>query len=112
MSSVPPVVASGVAPVVSPDVVEYARKHGIEATLQQLLAVTPGLYPSARSIKVYMQQDVEDELLWFIVFEVTVRLAEVPDFLEAEKRWGAEWLRAYPYPRNHHFVLDLIRVAS
>jgi hypothetical protein len=110
MSSVPPVLASGVAAVVSPEVVEYCRKHGIEPTLQQLVAVTPELFPTAQSIKVFMEQDVALEDLWFLVFEVKVPKADVPDFLAADKRWGDEWLKAEPYPRKHHIILQLIRV--
>jgi hypothetical protein len=94
---------------VSPDVYEYTRKHGIEEPLQRLLEATPRIYPNAKSIRVFMEQDVDDKDMWFIVFEVFVLTADYPDFLAAEKRWGEEWMRAYPYPRMHHFVLDLRR---
>jgi hypothetical protein len=110
MSSVPSAVSSAVVPVVSPEVIEYARKHGIEATVQHLIAVTPRLYPTARSIKVFMEQDAEIKDLWFTVFEVEVPRVDVPDCLAAEKRWLDEKQKASPYPRNHSIVLTLIRI--
>ena len=53
-----------------------------------------------------MKQDVEEKDLWFIVFEVRVP-GDVSDSLAADRRWGEEWARAYPTPRNHSFVLSL-----
>jgi hypothetical protein len=112
MSSVSPAVSAGVVPVVSPDVLEYARKHGIEATVQQLIAVTPRLYPTARSIKVLLKQDPEDECLWFVVFEVRVPQADVPDYSASLRAWTNELIQNYPPPRNHHFTLRLIPVCQ
>jgi hypothetical protein len=110
MSNSSPAVSAPVAPVVSPEVCEYARKHGIEPTVQQLIDVTPRLYPTARSIRVFMEQDAEIEELWFLVFEVEVPKVDVPDCLAAEKRWLDEKRKAYPYPRNHAIILHLIRI--
>ena len=94
---------------VSPEVYEYTSKHGIEGPLQRLLEATPRICPAADSIRVLMRQDVEDDDLWFIVFEVRVPAKDLPDVLAAENLWVEEWMRAYPYPRMHSFVLDLRR---
>jgi hypothetical protein len=108
MSTLPP--AGALAPLtVSPEVYEYTRKHGIEAPLRRLLEATPRLYPTALSVKVFLEQDVEDGELWFIVFEVYVSTADFPDYLAAQNAWGEEWLKAYPGPRMHSFVLRLRR---
>ena len=60
MSTLPPV---GTLPAVtvSLEVYEYTSKHGIEAPLQRLLEATPCIYPLAKSIQVFMEQDVERE---------------------------------------------------
>ncbi len=108
MSTMPALVAKPPVTVL-PEVYEYTSKHGIEEPLQRLLEATPRIYPNAKSIQVFMEQDVEIKDMWFIVFEVYVLKADYPDFLAAEKRWSEEWMRAYPYPRNHSFVLDLRR---
>ena len=108
MSTMAPIVSKPPMSV-SPDVYEYTRKHGIEEPLQRLLEATTRIYPNAKSIRIFMEQDVEDKEMWFIVFEVYVPIADCPDFLAAENRWGEEWMLAYPYPRMHHFVLDLRR---
>ncbi len=107
--SMMPAVASKPPMTVSPEVHEYASKHGIEAPLERLLEATPRIYPNAKSIRVFMEQDVEIKDMWFIVFEVFVLTADYPDYMAAVKLWDEEWMRAYPYPRNHSFVLDLRR---
>ncbi len=95
---------------VSPEVQEYANKHGISETLQCLLEATPRIYPTATSIRVYLKQDVSIEDLWFLTFEVRVPAADIPDHVQAKRRWGDEWARAYPTPRLHSFVLRLVPV--
>jgi hypothetical protein len=97
---------------VSPDVYEYARKHGIEAPLRRLLEATPRIYPNALSIKVFMEQDVAIEDLWVIVFEVRVPAGDVTDFVAAQRPWGEAWMEAYPCPRKHSFVLSLRPVSQ
>src|SRR5580693_9271632 len=104
-----PAILSKPPMTVSPEVYEYSRKHGIEAPLQRLLEATPRIYPNAKSIRVYMELDVEIKDMWFIVFEVYVLKADYPDYIVAGNLWSEEWMRAYPYPRNHSFVLDLRR---
>ncbi len=108
MSTVLPI-ESKLAVTVAPEVYEYTEKHGIEEPLQRLLEATPRIYPNAKSIRVFMEQDVEDKEMWFIVFEVYVLIADYPDYLAAQNLWGQEWMHAYPYPRMHSFVLDLRR---
>jgi hypothetical protein len=56
-----------------------------------------------------MEQDAEIEDLWFVVFEVEVPRADLPDRLAAEKPWFEEKWKAYPYPRNHSIILSLVR---
>jgi hypothetical protein len=94
---------------VAPEVYEYAKKHGIEGPLERLLEATPRIYPNAKSIRVFMEQDVEIKDMWFIVFEVFVLMADYPDYIAAGNLWSEEWMRAYPYPRNHSFVMHLRR---
>jgi hypothetical protein len=104
-----PAVVSKPPMTVSPEVYEYASKHGIEAPLERLLEATPRIYPNAKSIQVYMEQDVQDHDMWFIVFEVYVLTADYPDYIAAGNLWSEEWMHACPSPRMHHFVLDLRR---
>jgi hypothetical protein len=111
MSTMPPVVSSPLI-TVSPEVHEYAAKHGIEAPLQSLLEATPRIYPTATSIQVFMEQDVDDKNLWFIVFEVWMPAADVPDYVAARQPWIEAWTQAYPYPRMHSFVLSLETVKA
>jgi hypothetical protein len=106
MSTMPPVVSKP-AVTVSPEVYEYTSKHGIEAPLERLLEATLRIYPNALSIKVYMEKDVEEAGLWFIVFEVCMAAADVPDYVAARRPWIDAWMEAYPYPRMHSFVLSL-----
>jgi hypothetical protein len=107
MSSLPAVVSTLPVANVSPDVWEYARKEGIEAPVRYLVEATPRVFPTASAIKVYLKADPEIKDLWFIVYEVHVSEADVPDYVAAHTRWGEEWEQGYPYPRNHSLVLSL-----
>lgn len=103
---------TAVVPVVEPELIEYAKKHGLETVVQRLVEATQRVFPTALSIKVYLEQDVALEELWFVVFEVKATKADVPDYLVAKKRWGQEWLQIYPMPRQHSLILSLHRVES
>ena len=106
MSTMAPIVSK--PPVsVSSEVYEYTRKHGIEEPLRRLLEATPRIYPNALSIKVFMEQDVEEAELWFLVFEVCLAAADIRDYVAARRPWVEAWMNAYSYPRMHHFVLSL-----
>jgi hypothetical protein len=103
--------ASGVVPVIEPDAVEYAKAQGIEGVVRQLAEATARLYPTARSVRVLIRPDAEIPDYWFVIFEVRVPhsdVPDVPDVLAAERRWIPEYLRIYPYPRNHSLLLRLI----
>jgi hypothetical protein len=93
--------------MVSPEVRAHVRAHGVEGPLERLVEATPRIYPSAVSIQVYLESDVEDEDLWFIVFEVRVPASDVPEHRVAQRSWIDEWMEAYPCPRTQHFVLSL-----
>jgi hypothetical protein len=109
MSTMPPAVSKPPM-TVAPEVYEYASKHGIEGALQRLLEATPRVFPTAISLNVFMEADPEIRDYWFIVFELRVPAADLTDPVAADRRWGEEWARAYPYPRMHRFVLSLIPV--
>lgn len=92
---------------VSPEVWEYARKEGIEGPVRHLVEATPRVFPTATAISVSLEPDVEIPGYWFVVYEVHVAGGDVPDYVAARDRWGAEWERGYPTPRNHALILSL-----
>jgi hypothetical protein len=91
---------------IAPDVEEFARSRGVESPLRRMVEATARLFPTAR-IEVFTEPDVALEDYVFLVFEVHARREDIPDHREARKRWGEEWLAAYPYPRQQPFVLSL-----
>jgi hypothetical protein len=93
--------------VISVDVIEYARKHGVEKVLEPLLEVTKQIFPTAHNVSVHLEQDVALTDLWFIVYEVRLPAAtRVADVGIAEKTWRAEERRLQPSPVQTAFVLD------
>jgi hypothetical protein len=112
MSDVQSTQAKAVVPVIEPDVVEYAKAQGIEDVVRRLADATARVYPTATSVRVHLRPDAEIPNYWFVIFEARVPKGDVPDSLEAEDPWEAEYERAYPSPRNHTLVLRLKRVAS
>jgi len=94
---------------VAPDVLPHVRARGVEHVFRHVLESVPRLFPTFRSLHVSIRPDVAMEDYVFIRFEVRVPIADVPDYLEADGRWGRDYMAAYPSPRQEPFVLHLIR---
>lgn len=89
------------------DLLEFARKHDVEQVLEPLLESTRRLFPTARDIRVFLEQDLADPTWWDIVFEVWVARTEALDRREARHRWCDEWYRLDPRPKMIPFVLSV-----
>jgi hypothetical protein len=94
------------------DVWDFAVRHKADVYLNPLLAATRRLFPTARSLRVFLEQDRELHEVWFIVFEVEVAQKDIPNYVEAQHRWTDELDRIEPYPHSCLVVLTLIPVAS
>jgi hypothetical protein len=93
----------------SADVLDFAAQRRVEACLDPLREVTQRLFPTASSLRVFLEGDPELRDEWHIVFEVDVPKADVPNYLEARHRWTAELFRLCPAPLVCTFCLTLLR---
>jgi hypothetical protein len=91
-----------------PDVLAFAAQQGLEAVLDPLLEATRRLFPTARSLAVYLNQDPEIRDLRTIIFEVRVPDQGYPDWLASRRRWYREFLRISPPPDPCNISLDLV----
>jgi hypothetical protein len=94
------------------EVLSFARQAGVEASLDPLVEATRRLFPTALGAEVYVTVDPEIRGVSWIVFDVRVPLADVPDFLEADRQWSEKLDRCCPAPLVHAFCLRLERVKS
>jgi hypothetical protein len=105
---------SAIPPLPSPsypwpaDVLAFAAREKASHFLQPLLDVTRRLFPTAE-IKVFFERDVSlpEE---YIVFEVQVPSADVPDYLAAVNKWHRETIAVCPGPQRGPFVFSLEQV--
>src|SRR5438552_2290547 len=88
----------------SPDVLAYAAEHGVEQYLDPLREATFRVFPTATSLRVFREDDMELRDVRWIVFEVDVPQADLVDFVERMHRWSAELFRVCPARLTHHFV--------
>lgn len=79
------------------DVLEFAAKQGILDRLEPLRLATLRLFPTG-ALTVKFVPDAEMKELDAILFEVTVKVADVPDLREAERVWFAESRALMPRP--------------
>ncbi len=102
---------NGANGVFSPDVIAFAREHQGEHCLQPLLEATHRIFPTARSIKVSVENDPELRDNTQIVFDVQVVGLPTEEVRTAEKQWLQESRRLYPPLRKILFclLLDLRR---
>src|SRR5262245_47412138 len=75
------------------DVLALAAEQGVTAILDPLLEATRRLFPMARSLKVYVQQDPEIRDWRSIVFKVEYLDRDIPDFIGMKHRWTDELMR-------------------
>ncbi len=92
------------------DVLAFAAREKVSQYLQPLLEATHRVFPTAE-VTVFFERDVELRDLEYIVFEVHVPLADLPDLLASRHQWSDETFRVCPAPWHGAFVFSLRRVA-
>ena len=90
-----------------PEVVTYAMKFNVADYLEPLRQATLRLFPTAQSLRIYLQDDPEIRDLTFLIFELRVPEADIPNWLEAYSRWEDEFYGLLPRPHQCPFVLHL-----
>jgi hypothetical protein len=91
------------------DVLAFAAKQNVAQYLEPLLQATRQLFPTAQ-VKVFFERDMEYPDEQYIVFEVNVPRADIPDYLAADRKWRHETLRVCPAPVHWAFVFSLEQV--
>ena len=91
------------------DVLEFAAQRQVSAYLDPLLEATRRLYPTARLLRVRVEQDPELRDERWILIEVFAPAADVPSITPAVHAWNNEVFRICPMPLVHNFVLRLHR---
>lgn len=102
---------NGVNGAFSADVVAFAVASGVEDCLQPLLESTHRIFPTARFVKVYIDDDPELRDERHILFDVQVGGLSREESRAARKQWIGELLRLCPPERACVFrlLLDLKR---
>jgi hypothetical protein len=92
------------------DVLAFAAENKVAEYLDPLLKATRGLFPTATSLRVTLEQDPELRDERSIVFDVQAPIRDVPHFVEAVHFWTDEKYRVCPAPLVCTFRLRLHRV--
>jgi hypothetical protein len=92
------------------DLLEFARKKGVEHQLDPLLELARRMYPGA-PLRVALKHDLDEGDLSYIQFEADVSIADHAQFLTALDDWDEERLRMFPGPDACAFVF-LLRPAK
>ncbi len=90
------------------DVLDFAARRQVEAYLDPLLEATRRLFPTAQSLRVFLEDDPEIRDDWHIVFAVRVPRADVLQFVKAQHFWIDELYRICPAPQVCDFRLGLV----
>ena len=98
---------NGANGVFSPDVVAFAREHQAEHCLQPLLEATHRIFPTARFVKVSVEEDPELRNNTQIVFDVQVTGLSLDEVQAARKQWIEAMLSLYRPLRKLLFCLQL-----
>jgi len=93
----------------SADVLAFAEQEGVSSYLEPLRELVCRLFPTALSLRVYVQKDPEIRDLTFIIWEVHVPVADVPDFHGSTERWYREVYSICPAHLTGPFCFILLR---
>ncbi len=93
-----------------PEVVELARRKGVEAYLDPLLEATCDLFPEARAIRVEAWRDPEILDLEAVAFEVELPMADPSQSWQLTSQWMEAFARICPKPQVLAFNTILIPV--
>jgi hypothetical protein len=92
------------------DLLAFAVRNKVDALLEPHLEATRRLFPTATSLRVFLELDPEIRDFWYIVFEVEVPTKDVPDYVAAKRRWRDAASRIYRATPVCGFCLTLIPV--
>jgi hypothetical protein len=88
-------------------VTAFARAHQVEQCLEPLLGAARRLFPTARHLRVLLEEDPEIRDDWHIVFEVEVPGLSLTAAREGRTAWHHELMACCPAPRMCIFRLFL-----
>jgi hypothetical protein len=94
------------------DLLAFADEYEIRAYLDPLWETTWRVFPTARKLTVFQEDDPELRDDRYVVFEVRVPQQDVPDFVEAKHNWNREFFRVCPAPLSHLIRLTLLVVSG
>jgi hypothetical protein len=80
------------------DVVNFAVQHQVDAYLDPVMAAIQRTFPTATSVRAFVEDDPELRDVWYIVLEVRVPAADVPDYVAAKRPWYRELSQIWPKP--------------
>lgn len=95
-----------VEPRVSNEVAPFAAEHGVDQYLPRVLEMTRRVFPGARRMDVFVEEDAEVPDDRRIIIEVEVPLP-VPEAVAAHHHWAHEMSQSCPSPNSWVFVLGM-----
>ena len=94
----------------SAEVLTYAAERGLQQYLEPLREAVYRVFPTALSLRVFVEYDQELRDVSCIVYEVEVPDRDIPDFVQAVRAYGAEKFRICGAPLVCEFCLTVIPV--
>jgi hypothetical protein len=94
----------------SPEILEFARRVGLAPHLDALVEATHRTFPTLRKLDVTLECDPEIVNDWYLVFEVEVPSADVPDFVKAKRAWDDAMVAVTTHPPRQFYRLALLPV--
>jgi hypothetical protein len=107
MSAVIPPATSWAWPA---EVLDFAAQNQIAAYLGPLRDAIAWLFPTAQGVSVLVEHDPEIRDHSCIVFEVSVPQRDIPDYVQARRKWTDDFRRICPGREGYLFCFTLIPV--
>jgi hypothetical protein len=94
-------------PVLSPEVLTFAEEQGVGDYLRPVVEMTRRLFPDARRLAVFVEEDLEIPDERSIILNVVMAGLDPDQYVEARFRWSRELFAICPAPLVCVFGLGL-----
>ena len=97
------------APVISPEVLAFAKARGVDQYLAAVIDVAQRAFPRS-VLRVSVDEDVEDETYQYIALDVEFGDMPVEELLASHRMWSGAVGHVCPSRYAVYFVLDAARL--
>jgi hypothetical protein len=86
------------APLLQPEILEFAQRNGVGAYLAPVLAMTMSIFPQALAVDLMIEEDLEIPSDAHLLLRVCLPCMDAEQYVTSKFKWSEELFRICPSP--------------